>query len=113
MTQYLVGYYKPSFEFTRIPEFMAIFDHQGMLIGLTGPSTSRQAALDARLFAAAPELLSVVKNLCWAITKQSHMQTNQAEAAPNDRSSLLEFAHQAEQIVRQIEHGVEIGTSRL
>ncbi|MCE3235803.1 MAG: hypothetical protein K0Q50_1983 [Vampirovibrio sp.] len=63
MTDYKVGYYKPTYEFTRITEFMAILTTDGRLVGITGPSTSRQAALDARLFANAADLLAALKKL--------------------------------------------------
>src|SRR5687768_10085266 len=69
MAPYLVGYYKPTYEFTRIPEFMAIFDRQGTLIGLTGPATSRQAACDARLFALSPKMYTALHDLCQALNE--------------------------------------------
>jgi hypothetical protein len=100
MTQYLVGYYKPSFEFTRISEFMAIFDQQGTLVGLTGPSTSRQAALDARLFAAAPELLRALKNVCQMVEDQRNQPR---ELTFGHHAELTETVRQAKALIQTVE----------
>lgn len=54
---YNMGYYRPTINFQLIDEFMAVLDAANQLVAITGPSTSRTAALNAKLLACAPELL--------------------------------------------------------
>ena len=105
MIPYLVGYYKPTYEFTRIPEFMAIYDRQGNLIGLTGPSTSRQAAQDARLFALSPNLYKALGDLCAAL--KDSMEGYPREDQSEDLELKLAF-EQAQEILRLMESGSPI-----
>lgn len=104
MTHYKIGYYKPTFEFTRISEFMAILDESGNPVGLTGPATSRQAALDARLFAASPDLLFSLKTLCILLEQ---LQENAGNLSPALLSELkMEDAlERAQSVIHQVENG--------
>lgn len=104
MPHYKLGYYKPTFEFTRIPEFMAILDEQGNLVGLTGPATSRQAALDARLFSAAPDLLFALKTLS-LLLEEVQQNTHSQPSILMDELKLEEALSRARAIIHQVENG--------
>jgi hypothetical protein len=111
MAPYIVGYYKPTYEFTRIPEFMAIFDRQGELIGLTGPATSRQAAQDARLFALSPQLLTTLQDLYNALSiscpDTSEMHETEFENQMN-QSRVQKALERARHILQQVEGNVPV-----
>jgi len=104
MAPYLVGYYKPTYEFTRIPEFMAIFDRQGTLIGLTGPATSRQAAWDARLFALSPKMYRALHDLCNALKEPSNLEQEQTINSQENKA-LQEALKQAQTVIELMENG--------
>lgn len=116
MTYYKVGYYKPTFEFTRITEFMAVLAENGRLVGITGPSTSRQAALDARLFAKAPDLLFALKKLHLLLEPLDPNQPAQtgAESFPEasvNMTELIEALRYAGQIIDSVGNGNGNGVS--
>lgn len=106
MIPYLVGYYKPTYEFTRIPEFMAIFDRQGTLVGLTGPATSRQAAWDARLFALSPKMFMALQDLCKALDDPYVLEQQSENSLEN--SKLHAALKQAQTLLQQMESGMPI-----
>jgi hypothetical protein len=83
---------------------MAIFDQEESLVGLTGPSTSRKAALDARLFAAAPNLLSMLKYLCTAVTDHINTLPKELDINPEPQTILWDVVRQAEQLTREFEY---------
>lgn len=110
MTHYRVGYYKPTFEFRQITEFMAIFASDERLVGLTGPSINRQAAIDAKLLAAAPELLLALKTLCQQIEQalpnpDIKTKTTTQELSTIHITELMKAVQSAKTLIGTLEHG--------
>lgn len=72
-TCFKVGYYRPTYAFQHIDEFMGIMDTEGQLVAVTGPSTSREAALNAKLFACSPQLLQQLKSIYEMLQKSAEL----------------------------------------
>jgi hypothetical protein len=71
-------------------------------VGVTGPSTSRQAALDARLFANAPDLLRMLRELCRILREQMDAP-RPLKPDMDPQTPLQEALRQAESLVRLVE----------
>lgn len=71
-----VGYYRPTPSFLSVVEHIAVMDERGGLVALTGysytdqdPEIVAQSIADARLFAAAPDLLAACETALLALHK--------------------------------------------
>lgn len=105
-TSFKVGYYKPTYAFQYIDEFMGILDPEGQLVAVTGPSTSREAALNAKLFAYSPQLLQHLRCIYERLQKTATFSLDISEKASRQKSDLWleDWLKESQHLLKQLEN---------
>jgi hypothetical protein len=105
-TCFKVGYYRPTYAFQHIDEFMGIIDTDGQLVAVTGPSTSREAALNAKLFACSPQLLQQLKSIYEALQKTAEFPVgdDECDSIQNAGLWMKDWLTESQHLLKQLEN---------
>ncbi len=93
-----VGYYTPTERFRATPEHVAVCRPDMSLVAVTGPTGCRQSEADARLMAAAPDLLAAIEQ---AASRCAAMQEGRYTGEPWSAEYLLATYREIEDGLRE------------
>lgn len=101
-----VGYYRPTYAFNQVQEFMALLSQEDEPVCLTGSSMSREAALNAKLFCMAPELRQQLQVIYDTLLENSRLPFADPERQESMLSSeaLSLWLRDTERLLKALEH---------
>lgn len=104
--RYKVGYYRPTYDFSQIQEFMAVLGPNEEMIALTGSSMSRDAALNARMFSLAPALQKQLQVIYDTLMKYPRFlsDTQTRQEALDGNETLASWLQDTERLLKTLDN---------